>query len=349
VVTKILIQGSIMRKKLLLIGLCGFLVFETATAGDLFSVTNRGADCSSTSICDLLETEVNKLIPNASTLNFLPQMADDAILANKGLSTDYASNVNVFVLGAGVGIGMNLGEAGTGSGTGDGNATLPAIGIGGTITLGTNMGMFLKGKFWDRSTAYINYFSYSPTTGSVNGEVSSFGLHYQFKLITPIDLAAGLVKWGGIDISTGLETSSTKINTTVTIDQTVTSGTANATYNGVATVGADISATSIPIEVTTNVRLAYFMTLYGGLGFDINSGTSKSIANISGPITLGGTATGTGTASLDLGTEESPSGTTFRTIVGTQFNITAVRVFVQQMSVFGGNDSQASFGVRFAW
>jgi hypothetical protein len=326
-----------------------FLFSQQIFAGDLFQITNRGSDCSSTSICDLLEDLVNTVIPDATTLNFLPEMADAAILANKGLSTDYASNVEVFVLGAGIGLGIDLGEEGTGSGTGDGNATLPAIGIGGTITLGANMGLFLKGKFWDRSTVYVNYFSYSLTTGSVTGEVSSFGLHYQFKLLTPLDFAAGLVRWGGVDLSTGLETSSTIINTTVEVDQTVTNGGATANYAGVAQVGADISATSIPIEVTTNVRLAYIFTLFGGFGFDINSGSSKSIANISGPVTLGGTASGSGDASLDLGKDDGPSGTSFRTIIGAQMNLTAVRVFVQKMAVVGGNDTQLSLGVRFAW
>jgi hypothetical protein len=336
-------------KSNLLTACLSLLISQPLFAGDLFKIGNRGSDCLTTPICNILETAVNTLIPDASTLNFLPEMADAAILANKGLSVDYASNPEIFVIGAGVGIGIDLGETGTGSGTGDGNSTLPAIGIGGTITLGANMGMFLKGKFWDRSTAYINYFSYSLSTGSVSGEVSSLGFHYQFKLMTPLDFAAGVVRWGGVDISTGLEISSTKINTTVKVDETVTEGTATATYNGVASVGADISATSIPIEVTTNVRLLYGFTLFGGLGFDINSGSSKSIANISGPITLGGTASGSGTASLDLGKDEGPSATSFRTIIGAQLNVTAVRVFVQKMAVIGGNDTQLSLGVRFAW
>jgi hypothetical protein len=322
---------------------------QQSFAGNLFQISDRGADCLSTTICDLLETTVNTLIPDASTLNFLPEMADAAILANKGLSVDYASNPEVFVLGAGLGIGIDLGTTGTGSATGDGNSTLPAIGIGGTITLGSNMGLFLTGKFWDRSTAYINYFSYTLNTGSVTGELSSFGFHYQFKLMTPLDFAAGLVRWGGIDISTGLEISSTKMNTTITVDQTVSQATATATYKGIAAVGADISATSIPIEVTTNVRLLYGLTLFGGLGFDINSGTSTSIANITGPITLGGSATGSGTASLDLGKEEGPTSTTFRTIIGAQMNIIAARVYFQKMAVVGGNDTQISLGVRFSW
>lgn len=317
-------------------------------AGDLFSITNRGADCLTGPLCDLLEDLVNETLPDASTLNFLPEMADAAILANKGLTVDYASNPEVFVLGAGIGIGLDPGESG-GDGLGDGNATLPSIGIGGTISLGANMGMFLKGKFWDRSTAYINYFSYSLTTGSVTGEVSSFGLHYQFKLLTPMNFAAGLVQWGGLDVSTGLETSSTKINTNVAVNQTATFGGGTANYAGIADVGADISATSIPIELTTNARIAYIFTLYGGFGFDINSGSSKSIANITGPVTLGGTASGSGTATLDLGKEEGPSGTTFRTIIGLQANLTALRIFVQKMASVGENDEQLSLGVRFSW
>ncbi|MBT7610881.1 MAG: hypothetical protein HN576_14055 [Bacteriovoracaceae bacterium] len=338
-----------MKFKAQLISIALLFSISNTQAGNLFSITERGADCLTTTICDLLEDMVNEIIPDATTLNFLPEMADAAILANKGLSTDYASNVNVFVLGASLGMGIDLGEDGIGSGTGDGNATLPAVGIGGTVTLGANMGIFLKGKFWDRSTIYVNYFSYRLTTGSVSGELSSFGLHYQFKLLPPINMAAGLIKWGGIDISTGIETSSTKINTQINVDQTVTSGTATASYAGLADVGADISATSIPIEVTTNLRVVYALTLFGGLGFDYNSGTSKSIANITGPVTLGGTASGSGSASLDLGKADGPSTTSFRTIIGAQFNIAAIRLYMQKMAVIGGNDTQLSFGVRFAW
>lgn len=324
------------------------LFFSNAFAGDLFKITNRAGSCSSTPICDVFEQVLNTYLPDASSINFLPGMADAAILANKGLVTDYASYVEYLSIGAGLGIAIDPG-AGTVDGLGDGNATLPAIGIGGTIGLGANLGVYMAGDFWKRSIAYINYFKYSLTTGEVSGEVSSIGFHYQYKLILPQRSVGSLIRWGGVDVIAGIEQTSTKIQTVVPLNESYFDGTNTASYNGVATVGADISTISFPIEITTDVEFFYLLSFYFGLGFDINSGSSKSIANTTGNINVTGGLAGSGDATLDLGVEKSPSSTSFRTITGIQLNLTAFRVFVQKMSRLGEDDEQISAGVRVSW
>ena len=50
-----------------------------------------------------IENEINKDLPSAQPKRLMEGMANSSVMAGKGIGSDYASNMEVFLIGAGVG------------------------------------------------------------------------------------------------------------------------------------------------------------------------------------------------------------------------------------------------------
>ena len=108
----------------------------------------------------------------------------------------------------------------------------------------------------------------------------------------------------------------------------------------------DLSSTAgtIPIELTTGLRIALLVSIYAGVGFDITGGKSTVDGDLTGTMTTPD-KTNIGTVHItETGSNTSSPGQ-FRGLAGVQVNLWKVKVYAQ------ANVSQipaASLGVRTA-
>jgi hypothetical protein len=128
-------------KKLLFIGLAlSTVMYSQESSAQLFrlKILNPGAlsNAEIATLQDALkdaEEDINKDLPSASNPKRLMKgMANSSVVAGKGIGSDYASNMDVFLVGAGVGVGADLKK--------DKESDLSGAGIQGGIILGTNLG-----------------------------------------------------------------------------------------------------------------------------------------------------------------------------------------------------------------
>jgi len=289
-----------------------------------------------------LENEVNSDLPDADQATYLKGMANASVMSTKGTGTDYANDIDVFLVGAGFNAGVDLGNQSFGDllgGDVDGNQ-VRGVGLAPSLLIGFGMGVLpIKWKIVKRSKIFVNFFSYD--TGDpgddLQAEMSNFGFHIRTKLITPrVFVPLGMLQWGGLDVHLGFDHSSLTLKYTEAFNDTTTDGTNTINYTGIAVAGAEVSTSSIPIEVSTSFQMGYVFTLYGGMGMDFNFGSAKSIASVDSDVTISpGAGSATGTATMDLGQEDSPSAVTVRTFGGLQFNIPLLKIYAHVDKALG--------------
>ncbi|MCF8059564.1 MAG: hypothetical protein K9K67_09725 [Bacteriovoracaceae bacterium] len=337
-----------MREAFIFLGM--LLLCSTSYAG-LFKIVNRTGTC--VLACDSLETEVNSNLPSADQSNYLRGMANASVSSQKGLGASYGSNIDYLEVGFTGAIGADLGSNSTSDLIG-GNVDynqIRGIGVGGAVSLGLKGDLFGSsiGPLDMKRTAFYGYFMSldAPTTDGLDGDSTSMGFHLRYKLIGGGGAGLGVFDWGGIDITTGIERAAMSIKFVKGITETVTSNGATASFNGTATVGADITTYTIPLEISTNFRLFYVASIFGGLGMDLSFGKAKSVASLTGDISV--TGGGTGVASLDLGSEESPSLFAMRAFTGIQFNLTALKAFILLNKGIANDSLGLALGIRLAF
>ena len=324
--------------------------YSSSAYAGLFSIGNRTGNC--TLVCGELENQINANLPNADQSTYLKGMANSAVTAQKGTGVDYASNMKLVGFGGAIGVGADLGDNSTSdliSGDVDANQV---TGFSATTALyfGFNAGV-LSGKLGavdtKRLNVYLNYLSVdAPDIDGLSGNSKSFGLHFQYKLIPVKSIGLGTFAWGGLDFTTGVEYSKMKLSFKKDFQESYSNGGNTATFNGTATVGADIQTTTIPLEISTNVHLLYVFNLYGGLGVDLSFGSAESISTLTGDVSVTG---GTGTGSLDLGQKESPDLFSMKGFVGAQFNLAILKFYTQLTKGLTNDTLGVALGARIVW
>jgi hypothetical protein len=349
----------------LLVGL-----YATSSHAQIFNLTFKAAPGTDPLAVAAIEAEIQKAeddinegLPGASTPDRLMEgMANSSVMAGKGIGSDYASNMSVFLIGAGVGAGADLEK------NEDADQDLSGVGIQGGLILGTNLAWLdaetILGMDTDRLNVYVNFLSYSTEkkTGDTDAEIdlASYGLHFNYNWIKPRGNV--LLGWGGVKVHWGYEYNRTslKFGSTITeaIDSTNAGGTGgnySATVTGNPDATIDVTTHSIPVEISTSVQMLYFVSLYGGLGADYNVGTATGKGDLnSTPTTLNctGTCPGTAgtietTANIDGKGKATPF--TTRGFAGVQLNLPFIRIFGQVNKAFGSELVGATAGVRLVF
>lgn len=234
-----------------------------------------------------IEDDVNSAVGSELKLDgvtgFLDSMAKAQAMANKGMGVDYASNFKKIVVGGNASSALN----GAGFSFKKGQETLPQGGFAAHVTLmaGINLGLMSSKKkaFGKRFRIFANGL-YMPLPGGdiFGGTMYNAGAHLQVKIVNGAN--AKITEWGGIDVTAGFEYSGYELNLKrdLPIDVPIDGG--SLTWTAAGEYGLTANATSIPIEISSNFRVA-IATVYVGGAIDIYpTGSSGLSADLNGPI-----------------------------------------------------------------
>lgn len=357
-----------MKKLFLSAVVAGLGLYSTDSSAQLFKLNVTQCGSLNATQCNLLkaeivnvQNEINKDFPSTENPKRLMQgMANSSVMAGKGIGSDYASRMQVFMIGAGVGVGADLEK------DKQTDSDLSGVGVQGGIVIGTNLGWMdtekILGLYTDRLNLYANYLGYNLDrkmgTGdkdSIDAKLKSFGFHASYDLVKP--KGSNLLRWGGIKVHTGYEYNTTKVTFASTLNEQVNTTVSGANVSGTITgrpkASINVATQSIPVEVSTNVQLLYLVSLYTGLGVDFNFGQAKSKGNLNADestLNVGGVDTGTRVqADANVNGNGSVDSVLTRGFAGVQFNLPYMNIFAQVDKAFGSELIGGTAGVRFVY
>ena len=316
------------------------------------------------------ENKINKDFPSGTPDRLMEGMANASVFSAKGIGTDYASNMSVFLIGAGIGVGADLEKPK------DTDSDLSGVGIAPGFIIGLNLGFLdaerILGMHTNRLNLYFNFMNYTHKQNlsdkpgkesDITLETLSFGTHVRYDWITGSGNKA--LGWGGVKFNFGFEYNRTnfdfKTKISEEINQTV-SGTGevlDGTISGNPQASILASTMSIPVALSTDIQILYFVSLYTGLGVDYNMGEAKGKGDLNGnnstvSCTGGAACGGAGRdivvkpkANLDTKAKVDPF--SYRAFAGFQFNLPWTRVFVQVDKSLSNDLIGGTAGLRFAF
>jgi hypothetical protein len=276
-----------------------------------------------------MQTELQNLFQTSRLPDYLRAFGDAQSFTTRGMGVDYASNFKAVMVGIGANLSLNVEKGYLPEGTG---AEPPAGGVVGIAPI----------------CLYANYFKRSATIDDFTADLSNFGVHAQLKLFGPegSGLMDALVQWGGLDITTGFERANLGMTLKQGFRRNIPVGMVGAQGGGSPLIDLNTTGSfrmnartlSIPLELTTNFRLLYLLSVYGGLGFDwqLGGGSDMSVAlngNMTGVTPAAGgqpsMRVDVGTAAITATESVEPSAGRLRWLLGAQVNVLIVRLFVQ--------------------
>jgi hypothetical protein len=276
--------------------------------------------------------------------------------------------MDVLLLGAGVGIGADLEKDEMT------DSDISGLGVAPGIILGVDLGFMdaqkILGLETDRLNVYLNFMSYSheqkfgdpgdETQADV--DMTSMGIHFRYDLVN--GAGSKWLGWGGIKAHLGYQYNKTKITFANRLNETITAtGPSGETINDAITGNPEasilVNTHSIPFELSTDVQLLYFLSIYTGVGIDYNRGEAKGDGALNAPaqqVNCTGGACGGGagtditvTAEANIGAKANANPFTYRGFAGVQFNLPFLRIFVQADKAFGNDLVGATAGVRIVY
>lgn len=350
-------------KKLLL--LSTLLLLPEISEAQIFRIRRTSDEGVANSAIDAellkVQNEINADLPSASSAGrLLDGMADSQTISAKGFATDYISHFDKILVGAGVGVGADLEK--------DKSTDSDASGAGltGGVMLGLNMSMFADNTFLGldpkKTSVMFNFMSYNYKSdfdeSSAKVDMLSFGVNGTYKWKE--GGGSRLFGWDGVRLHTGYQYTSAKFDFTTNLNETIDPVTVGgATYSGTVTgtprIGIESSGHSIPLEISSGVNFLYILSFYGGLGTDINIGTSKAsgAANANpSTLTCGGVCP-TGDVSVQAEASLEGNGKVqplyLRGFAGFQINLPYTRIYVHANNVFGTDLYSVATGLRLAF
>lgn len=277
----------------------------------------------------LVRDQVSGLFGVADTASFLRLAANAQSLSNKGLAVDYTSTFDRFVFGAGLDIAVAVGDSDLETLRGVTSGELErAVPVAAGVQLSLMAGM----KLSDRWFAYVSGLAYPLSVDGFEGSGYNAGAHLQYRLGEPMGSKI-LFQWGGLVVTAGLEVSQAKYTLTETLEAPAPlSAEIEMNTSSIGRLELITRALTIPVELTTSFRLLYVLSLYGGVGADVQLGSGTTTLGLDSTLTArvpGGEELRLGTARVDFAGEGEPDRLSLRVLAGVSANIGPLHVFAQ--------------------
>jgi hypothetical protein len=318
-----------------------------------------------------IETDINKDLPSGPPQKLLEGTANSSVMAGKGIGSDYASRMEVALIGAGVGAGADLTKSKDPESDLSGAAVAPGAIIG--VNLGFLNTKKILGMDTKRLNFYVNFMDYTlkqnlsseeGKKSSAEIDMTSIGAHFKYDWIQ--GSGSKWLGWGGVKFHFGYEYNKNNITFQSEINEVIDETDSNGnriqgTIKGNPLARINTATHSIPLELSTDVQLLYFLSLYTGVGVDYNFGQASAKGNLNADESdisctngSGGEACSTG-PTIKVQADADISGTgkvtpfTSRAFVGAQVNLPYMVIFVQGDKSLGSNVIGATAGLRFVY
>jgi hypothetical protein len=272
----------------------------------------------------LTEQGISDIYQTQHLGQLLRAFANTGAFADRGLGADYQADPDTWMLGV-VATGALASDVSLGSSS--------HVVYGAVVNIGGVVGTSLARWGAPRWQAFASG-SYEDTTiKSMHGSLITGGAHAQYKLIA--GSAPAVVRWTGLDVTGGIEISRwdvgeakpIKINFKVYNATMTDSNTVDLISNGTLSVTA--RTYSVPIEVTTGVRLLGVLAIYGGGGIALTTGSSAINARLSGTMTINNDMEPIGTAVITGTGTSGPDAVSVHALAGVELHTRYFRFFVQ--------------------
>ena len=272
-----------------------------------------------------IKDQVDTAYDTANVNKFLRSFGDATTFAQRGIGVDYMSLPGSFMLG----VGAQVGIASSDELTLDSRPTAGGGAVNASIMIGYN----LKDQGAPRWTLFANGFYEKGDTDQLNGNIATGGFHIQYRLAEPqVDegVGAAIVRWGGLDLTTGIEFTrwSFGANQTITQQYQVQGVSDPLTLTSMGRFDLSSTAGTIPIELTTGLRIALLVSIYAGVGFDITGGKSTVDADLNGTMTTPDKTNIGNVHITETGSNTSSPGQ-LRGLAGVQINLWKLKVYAQ--------------------
>lgn len=288
--------------------------------------------------------QVSNIFQVADVGAFLKDFQNTQAFSSKGLGVDYASETTLAEVGATISFATSVDKS-YNKPSGSYSDPMPLSSGGLNFSLMGGLGLGLIGL--DPVMIFGNWFKGNASFGQLDGSYDNWGVHGQLRLLGPsrkMSATKFLIRWGGIAITSGADYSRMTLNARKDLQSNFTlpaytaggpQGSVSIQNQGTLTFSLQQTTWTVPLEVTTSLRLLSLLTIYGGFGLDfqLGGGSDLDINMSSGNLTgkVGSTSVGDlGTATISVKQHASPSAARFREIVGVQVGVfDVVRIFVQ--------------------
>lgn len=293
---------------------------------------------TSAELASRIQDRVNSAYDAQNVDGFIRSFTDATSFSTRGLGVDYVSMPTDLILG----VGANFAVAASG----DFNAAeRPTSGLSANVSF--MAGMNLAKYDSPRWTLFANGFYRRATLNSLRGGITTAGLHAQYRIINPQqDTGVGtqLLRWTGLDLTSGLEFTrwNLGVDDDIQTDFAVngSSGSAMLLLDSQGTFDLSSTSMTVPVELSTGIRIALLLSVYVGAGLDFNASTGRLNVNLSGDL-LTEDQRSVGTTTIEGGGNTSGSPFAARILAGAQLNLSHIKVYVQ---VNGSATPAASIG-----
>jgi hypothetical protein len=340
-----------------------FVLLITSAQAQIFKLNASGSLASNaTVVAELqkIQNEINADLPaNTNMDRFMTGMANSSVYSGKGVATDYVTDFSLFTVGLGVGVGADMEKDSTT------DSDFSGLGFQGALQFGLNMGILPVEKIGKIEMERLNLmfnmmkYDYEDTAGGIdNAGIKSFGVMASYKWKDGKGTrAAG---WGGVKLHTGYQYNSIDFNFSQALNEAFNvnlGGGVNpqGTITGKPSAGLEVATHSIPLEISTDVRFLYILSLYGGLGVDYSWGEAKakvglnanSVDLCAGVVCGGDSLSISPTANINGNGKADAFGS--RAFLGLQVNVPFVRIYVQGNKNLSNEMVSGAAGVRLAF
>jgi len=264
----------------------------------------------------------------------LRAFANTAAFTQRGLGVEYDVDPGDLMIGyAGTGVHGDVAIGTT-------NELLGGSIINFEVMAGANLAR-LEHPQW---TVFANGYYETVTIHGLEGHLLTLASHVQYQIVP----ARG--SWIGLSATTGLEYARLELGTAGSIEShfTATGPAEHATVHMSSTGTLSVLAQTftVPIEVSTGVRLADVISLYTAAGLDVTGGSSTIEARLDSVLSINADNLPVGTAVITGSGASSPSAVTVHALAGLALHTKYVRVFVQ--GALAPGELAVALGVRFA-
>ena len=299
------------------------------------------------SVPDLIqnaEDKFNALFQTANLPALLSAFSSTTAIADRGLGVSYAVKNNDLMVGI-----VANGAIATDASLSDSNNVIGGFVFNFGVMTGANLGRWNAPRW----TVFLNGFYASAGYSGLEGHLTTGGAHVQYHALGSVPSGgtrSGVVKWIGVDVTTGLELARWTISTqrdSLPIKFKVNNPAGDSeymTFNAMGKMNVVANSLAVPIEVTTGVRLADTLTLYGGGGVDITQATSTIDVDLQGQIVIRSTGEYCGDAHVTATGQASAPTLTAHALAGLQLDVPHANLYVQGIAT--PQDVGVAFGIR---